>query len=362
MQGATQAGLQRIRSAVGACAFGPPGGASLTLRFIASGVQELDPVFDLSLRPLQAWATAIWEGRPWILRRMAVAFSAALKQMSDGVELEKLAPGPARVTLAALTRVGWVAEDYRTWVTDRGTRLALWTTCPRSVHVLGRLAVERWQWRHVATQYPGEFDGFDKGGDAKPLFRILGKRSPLTAPQRQLVHCAFIRRFWPAHRRAAEGYQDSSLCEACGEEVGTIRHALYRCPAVALDRHHADLGPVGSCGARSAAEHHLFTRGVMPDMRHRAPLPNHSREIHWDPTAKSELISGHAFLDGSRFQGEDPLLARAGWGVAAVRVVGECLARAWGPFPGIIQCIDAAEVYAAIMAMRLGIPPHTPIQ
>ena len=56
--------------------------------------------------------------------------------------------------------------------------------------------------------------------------------------------------------------------------------------------------------------------------------------------------------------GGDVLLARAGWGIAEVRVVGRCEARAWGPYPGIIQCIDAAEVFSAIMAMRLGAPPH----
>ena len=32
-------------------------------------------------------------------------------------------------------------------------------------------------------------------------------------------------------------------------------------------------------------------------------------------------------------------------------------ARAWGPFVGLVQCIDAAEVQAATMAMKLGIPP-----
>ena len=55
--------------------------------------------------------------------------------------------------------------------------------------------------------------------------------------------------------------------------------------------------------------------------------------------------------------GDDVRLARAGWGIAEVRVVGRFEARAWGPYPGVIQCIDAAEVFSAIMAMRLGAPP-----
>ena len=40
-----------------------------------------------------------------------------------------------------------------------------------------------------------------------------------------------------------------------------------------------------------------------------------------------------------------------------VRVVGRCEARAWGPYPGVIQCIDAAEVFAGLMALKLGSPP-----
>ena len=79
--------------------------------------------------------------------------------------------------------------------------------------------------------------------------------------------------------------------------------------------------------------------------------------IVWDEASKTGLLEGHIFLDGSRLHGEDVLLARAGWGVAMVRVVDQVEARAWGPYPGLIQCIDAAEVYAGMMALRLGVPP-----
>ena len=40
-----------------------------------------------------------------------------------------------------------------------------------------------------------------------------------------------------------------------------------------------------------------------------------------------------------------------------VRVVGKVAARAWGPDMGIVQCIDAAEVFVGVMALRLGAPP-----
>ena len=357
VQGATNAALARMRTAVGACAFGNLGGSSLTLRFLISDAKDLDPAIDMTIRPLTAWAQAIWNAEPGLLRKMAVVHQAAAASLQQGADLEKLAPGPARVVLLALRRIGWVAEDVRTWVTDRGVRLDLGKVCPRSVVVLARLGVERWQWQHVMAQYQDEFVGFERGGDLQPIRKFLGRRSPLSAPQRQLLKCAFTRRLWPDYRRAEAGYQASGACAACGEEAGTIRHVLYRCPALAMARHCQDLGAVGRCGARSAAEHHLFTRGVMPYTRHLAPPPVRAREVHWDTTCRQCHFEGHAFLDGSRFEGQDLLLARAGWGVACVRVVGKVEACAWGPYPGVIQCIDAAEVFAALMALTFGVPP-----
>ena len=357
VQGASEAALAKMRTAVGACAFGPLGGASLTLQYVVAKAKQLDPVFDATLQPLLAWATACWEWSVDVIRRMAVVFAAAQAAVARGANLASYPPGPSAAVLTALDRIGWVAEDFQTWVTDRGVRLHLRLVCPRSVRIFGQLAVERWQWKKVGASYPDEFSGLSHGCDPHPVRAVLGKSSPLTQPQQQLVKCAVVRRLWPDFRRASEGYQESGTCAACGEEHGTLRHALFRCPAVAMDRHCADLGPVGSVGARSAAEHHLFSRGLMGDLRHLAPPPKRGVEVHWDPRARCELLTGHVFLDGSRYHGGDVLLARAGWGVAAVRVVGVLEARAWGPFPGLVQCIDAAEVFAAVMALRLGMAP-----
>ena len=357
VQGATDAMVRRIRSTTGACAFGALGGASLTLKFMLSEARCLDPVFDLTLQPLRAWAVGIWEGAVDQRRRMAVAFQAAVDFMTAGGCLDRRAPGPTTALLTSLSRIGWRAENFKVWVTDRGQVLCLDKVCPRSMMILGQLAVERWQWRHLAGRYPEEFPGFDHGGDLKPLKQVLGRKSPLTTGQQVLVRCAASRRLWPEWRRAVEGYQSCGNCGACQDEEGTLRHALYRCPALALVRHHRDLGDLAAAGGAEVAEHHLYSRGVLPDIRHQAPNPLHRETVVWDSRSKTGLLEGHVFLDGSRLHGDDPLLARAGWGVAMVRVVGEVVARAWGPYPGVIQCIDAAEVYAGIMALRLGAPP-----
>ena len=95
----------------------------------------------------------------------------------------------------------------------------------------------------------------------------------------------------------------------------------------------------------------------MPDIRHKASMSGRRERVVWDSLSTTGILEGHVFLDGSRLNGNDVLLARAGWGVAMVRVVGEVVARAWGPYTGLIQCFDAAEVFAAVMALRLGAPP-----
>ena len=357
VQGCTDQMLSKVRSTTGACAFGPLGGASLTLRYMLSGIKHLDPAYDILLQPVKLWATAVWSGTADQARRMAVAFKATADFVNEGGNLEKRPPGPTVAVLMALDRLKWKAVSFKEFVTDRGVKLNLSEVCPRSVVILGRRAVEQWQWRRLAEHYPVEYTGFAEGGDLEPLRKELGKQSTLTTAQRGLVKCAATRRLWPSARRAEAGYQLSALCEACQEEPGTIRHVLYRCPATAAARHHRNLGPIAVTGSRSSVEHHLFTRGCMPDLRYQAASPVTEEIIEWDPQSGTGLLEGHVFLDGSRLFGEDEVLARAGWGLAMVRVVGRCEARAWGPYPGVIQCIDAAEVFAATMALRLGVPP-----
>ena len=191
----------------------------------------------------------------------------------------------------------------------------------------------------------------------QPLLQTLNVRSPPTTHQRHLLRCAAVRRLWPERRRAEEGYHASGVCAACGDELGTLRHALYRCPATAMSRYCQDLGAVSVFGAKSAAEHHLYSRGVLADVRHEAPPPYSMPEVIWDPASTKGVFEGHVYLDGSRLHGQDGILSRAGWGISEVRVVGQMEARAWGPYVGMAQCIEAAEVQAAIMAMKLGAPP-----
>ena len=357
VQGATDEMLRRIRSTTGSCAFGPLGGASLTMRFMLSETRRLDPVFDLTLRPLLAWAVGIWSGAPDMKRRMAVAFQQAVDFVVAGGCLDKRAPGPTTAVLTSLARVGWRAEKFKVWVTDRGQVINLEQVCPKSMLKLGEIAVERWQWRWLVGRYPEEFADYDHGGDVKMLKGALGPKSPLTAGQKTLVHCAATRRLWPEWRRAVEGYQEDGTCHACHDEAGTLRHALYRCPAMAMELHQRDLGCLAVDGAAAVEEHPLFSRGLVPDLRHLAPPAVRRETVVWDSSSTTGTLEGHVYLDGSRINGDDFLLARAGWGVAMVSVVGKVAARAWGPYTGIVQCIDAAEVFAGVMALKLGAPP-----
>ncbi|MCP4517600.1 MAG: hypothetical protein GY824_20535, partial [Delftia sp.] len=165
--------------------------------------------------------------------------------------------------------------------------LHLERVCPRSVMILGKLGVERWQWRWLAGRYPDEFKDFDHGGDTKAVLQAIGAKSPLSKEQKSLVRCAASRRLWPDSRRAAEGYQAEGRCSGCLDESGTLRHALFRCPSMALHLHHRDLGEIATGGAECFEEHALFSRGLVPDIRHQAPQALRTEDVVWDDCSRT---------------------------------------------------------------------------
>ena len=200
-------------------------------------------------------------------------------------------------------------------------------------------------------------------GDLGPIRKELNRKtSTLSARERGLLWGAATRSLWPTARRAKEGhYQDSDKCEACGDEQGTIRHALWRCPAQALLRYQEDLGATERAGAQSSQEHLLYSRGIGPPQvseghscaAAEAADVGLTEDPRWDRASKVNILEGHAYTDGSLFFGEDPHRARAGYGVVMTAGVGTIDAVVYGAYLGPVQCIDAAEVHAATVAIRL---------
>ena len=76
----------------------------------------------------------------------------------------------------------------------------------------------------------------------------------------------------------------------------------------------------------------------------------------WDERSATGTLTGHVFTYGSLLFGEDPEAARAGYGLAVTKAVGVIQAIVYGAYLGLIQCIDAAEVFVATVALRLAIP------
>ena len=150
--------------------------------------------------------------------------------------MDRRPPGPGSATVMALSRIGWRADSFRTWVAHEGWRLDLATHCPRTVTKIAARAVTRWQWTHLIKQYD-EFRSLGVAGDAGPVTRAIRGKTGLSARQRGSLRAAAYRSLWPSQRRAEEGYQVASSCEACGKESGTLRHAIWRCPAQAALRY-----------------------------------------------------------------------------------------------------------------------------
>ena len=354
VQGISDGDLQRIRSTVGSCAFGPLGGASLTLKFMLAEVKELDPAYDLNLQPLRMWATAVWDCEPGVWATMAVVFNDLVARKADGHGLEHLPPGPGRATLKALDRLGWNAISFRRWRTDRGVDLDLATHCPMTIIKLGRLAVERGQWLHLKERYE-EFSCFGDGGNLQPIRQALAGRTGLGRAERNLLRAAATRTLWPDERRADEGYQENKGCSKCGGPRGTLRHAVWDCPVLASQRYQADLGNLGREGCAQDDEHAIFSRGLLARDSAGEVKALCTTTINWDPCSRVSVLAGHIYVDGSCYHGDDLLEARSGWGVVMTSLIGRIDAILYGACGGLIHCNGAAEVVAAGMAIRAAI-------
>ena len=254
--------------------------------------------------------------------------------------------------MVALDRLGWRADSFRDWTTDKGIRVDLFTHCPQTIAKLAARAATAWQWRHLAGRY-GDLSGMRMGGDLGPLIKALKGKTGLRPGQCSLLRSAATRTLWSTARRAAEGYQADGTCAACGDEQRTLRHAIWRCPAQAMKRYQEDLGCIETSGASSLEEHALYSHGIIPPPADRAPTALGRSEPQWAGNSRVGVLSGHLYVDGSLLHGTNPVEARAGYGIVMTSLVGVVDATVFGAFTGVIQCIDAAEVYAACVAIKL---------
>eukprot|EP00974_Lingulodinium_polyedra_P125572 11195076-Lingulodinium_polyedra.AAC.1 len=92
---------------------------------------------------------------------------------------------------------------------------------------------------------------------------------------------------WPQARICASGLAEEPTCRACGEEAGTTRHRLWRCPATAMQRHQETGDPVveaaAPLAAASGAEDPFWSFALLAVPREGGHLPvgGQPEELHW---------------------------------------------------------------------------------
>ena len=231
--------------------------------------------------------------------------------------------------------------------------------CPHTVEMLARRSAERWQWAKVAKSHP-HFVGIEMG-DLRGITRILKGKGDFSGHQRGLLRKSVVLGLWSYERKAEanrhtmsqEEFEKARRCRACGDEVGTLRHALWRCPALDMHRWQEDLGDIGKEGAASTDEHPSFSHAIVPRLTYRAcDTPKEHYDPIWTADSRKGYLEGTIYLDGSVYEGSEAYLARAGFAAVALDDFGCRSDVVFGPVPGPRQSIDVAELYAAVVALR----------
>ena len=101
----------------------------------------------------------------------------------------------------------------------------------------------------------------------------------------------------------------------------------------------------------------LFERALLPDPAFHATPALCTDVISWDVPPPHGMLRGVVYTDGATFNGDDPQLARAGYGIAQLDGNFHLLTAGHGPLPHFLQDPGAAELFAALQALRLACPP-----
>ena len=75
-------------------------------------------------------------------------------------------------------------------------------------------------------------------------------------------------------------------------------------------------------------------------------------KITWEKMPTGILLDGDVYGDGSGLFPRIARLRRCGWGITCYAPGRGIIARAYGPLPGWLQDVPAAESYALLIALR----------
>ena len=112
--------------------------------------------------------------------------------------------------------------------------------------------------------------------------------------------------------------------------VGTLAHRNYQCPSLELERVKYAPPYLRHRVERQAEGNEMFERALVPSIAHTVKPPSVQSTFTWQLKPQGGTYQGTIYIDGSRLDGPDDLLARNGWAFVVINEDGEMIAAAYG--------------------------------
>ena len=319
--------------------------------------KKTDPAHEMSVGPVVAFATAVWEKSipfSWLSSAVSAATEAVAKQTRSW----KNCKGPIEGMVRTLRRIGWQAASARSIIDDKGATIDLFGVAPSDVGRLVEKGTTRWIWKQLALE-TGDVSLAD-GPRLPPLHRLTYGKSSLDPRQKGCVLSTVVGTQWPQQRLHKAGFVESPDCVLCSGGPGTLLHRHALCEATeASRRQYAPSSVVALARAIPCSAQRVFLERLLaPSPVAELPPPQHELTINWEKGPG--VFSGACFLDGSGLHtkfGND--FTRCGVGACAIDAWFNVVLACFAALPGDLQSVPGAESMALLAALREAVPPLT---
>ena len=319
--------------------------------------KEADPQFALPVHQVVAWLQLLRQTRSSAMELVGRAWRIQAAKLHDRRVHWAYARGPMTACMCVLKDLGWHFPELFRWIDPDGQSWEFVLEDPISVRTLvDSLAwsCERKLWREAA-QHQGGIDlacGCDLTVAHKHL-KGLVKQNRLR-DHNLLLHA--LQGTLPTSHNGVE-----EVCSACGGPDASLKHKLWRCPAV-----RERFGPIPEVWEMSLDDEglqSLWLRGLVPASLTALPCEAYVTEAQSCCVATG-LWEGYRCLDASEFffgtdgsggpYSNEPRLRLCAWSVVAIRRTEpyDVLATLGGPLPGEQQTVPLAEAYAMKMLFQ----------
>ena len=334
-----------------------------------------DPTLECSVAAAVRWAKEAWQAtidpRCLSLPRMRQIFEdMSARGVGNSWSASR---GPVSAASLELCRLGWSWPSAFCFVDDLGGEWVLTSTSPT---MLLKVMKES-RGRQLAKILANKVGGLHPV-DPSPILKVLASGKLLDSErQRVCLRRTFQGAVVTNTRLRAMGYDVDGTCPLCGLGGDRLKHRVLFCRSPLVSAVRAECLPADVAEAAADMQEHELAGWT------------HTDAVAWPGPADGDLCSlarfevydvgldvwvatdikvvqqacthdeAKLFTDGSLVNDLWPSAARAGWGFV-VGTPSRPLVRAYGPVPGQVQTVPAAEWAAVEIAARFWPGHRTP--